>query len=360
MMKLWEANEGMKRRELLQRAGLAGAGAAVLGSGASLINPALLAEAAPAAKPLSQMKFVTIVKTVASPYWAIVLAAAKHAAKDLGVQGLQYTGGPSEADIAAEVSLLENAIVKNPDFIVCAPTDKTALNATLDKAYNAGIKVILIDSDAPAASRTAFLSTDNFAAGKKCADALAAAIKAKTGSASGQIAYATFQSNVGSLSLRDNGFLAGIKAYPELKLVAHKDAGGDPSFLKEASIAADTIAAFPNLVGYFADNLQCVEGAATAFKEKGVNMKKVSLVGFDSDAPTVNELKAGQIDGLLLQDPYMMGYGGVWYGVLATIGVKVPLSLDTGSTVATPASANSPAIQGLLLPLGTPGRNLGL
>ena len=350
----------MERRELLQRAAVMGAGAATIGTGASMIDPGILAHAARAGKPLSQMRFSCIVKTVASPYWSIVLAAAKHAASDLGVKGLQFTGGPSEADIAAEVNLIENAIAQKPDFIVCAPTDKTGLNSALTQAYNAGIKVILIDSDAPAAPRTAFLSTDNFAAGKLCADALATAIKKKTGSASGQVAYATFQSNVGSLSLRDNGFLAGLKNYPGLKLVAHKDAGGDPSLVKEASIAADTLTAFPNLVGYFGDNLQCVEGAAKAFKEKGANMKKLSLVGFDSDDTLVAELKAGQVDGLLLQDPYMMGYGGVWYGVLAAIGIKAPLFLDTGALVATPATANSASVQGFLSPLGKPGRGLGL
>ena len=319
-----------------------------------------MAHAAEAQKPLGSFRFVTIVKTVASPYWAIVLAAAKKAAKDLGATGLQFTGGPSEADIAAEVALLENAIARKPDFIVCAPTDKTALNSTLNKAYNAGIKVILIDSDGVGASRTSFLSTDNYAAGKLCADALAASIKAKTGAASGPIAYATFQSNVGSLTLRDNGFLDGIKKYPGLKIVAHKDGAGDASELKAVSAAANAIAANPNLVGYFGDNLQMVEGAAKAFKEKGVSTKKISLIGFDSDDTLVAELKAGQVDGLLLQDPYMMGYAGVWYGVMASIGLKIPTFLDTGATVATPSTANSPLVQGLLSPLGTPGRGLGL
>lgn len=350
----------MKRRELLQRAAVLGAGAATLGGGASLFGEAR-AFAKDVGKPLSAFRFSCIVKTINSTYWEYVIGGAKKAAKDLGVQGLQYTGGPSEADIAAEVNLIENAIVKKPDFLIVAPTDKTGLNSSIDKAYNAGIKVIMIDSDAPAAFRQSFLSTDNVAAGKLCADALAAAIKAKTGSASGPIAYATFQSNVGSLGERDAGFLQGLKNYPGLKIVAHKDAGGDPTFVKEASIAADALTANPNLVGYFGDNLQCVEGAAKAFKEKGVNMKKVSLVGFDSDPTLVAELKAGQVDGLLLQDPYMMGYGGVWYGVMATIGVKVPPTLDTGAIVATPATVNSPLVQGLLLPLGPgPGRGLGL
>jgi ribose transport system substrate-binding protein len=102
-----------------------------------------------------------------------------------------------------------------------------------------------------------------------------------------------------------------------------------------------------------------VEGAATAFKEKGVSQKKVSLGGFDSDATLISELKSGRVDFLLLQNPYMMGYGGVCYGVLATLGVQVPYFLNTGDTIATPANFSSPVIQGLLNPLGNPGVKLG-
>jgi len=332
----------MKRRDFLNSAAATGAAAAT-GSGLSLFG----AEGAQAmGKNLASLRFVYIVKTINSPYWAIVLAAAKKAAKDLGVQGLSFTGGPSEADINAEVNLLENAIAKKVDFICCSPTDKTALNTTIDKAYKAGIKVILTDSAATTPNYHAFLSTDNVAGGAACADALAASIKAKHGKAEGQIAYCTFQSNVGSLGARDQGFLSQIKKYPGLKIVKHADAGGDPSYVKEASVAADTITAFPNLVGYWGDNLQCVQGAATAFKEKGVSQK-------------IADLKSGRVDFLLLQNPYMMGYGGVCYGILAALGVQVPTFLNTGDTVATTANVNSPVIQGLLDPLGKPGEKLG-
>jgi len=346
----------LERRGFINRAAALGGVAAAAGSGLSLVG----AEAAKAmGSNLGSLRFVYIVKTINSPYWAIVLAGAKKAAKDLGVQGLSFTGGPSEADINAEVNLLENAIAKKVDFICCAPTDKTALNTTIDKAYNAGIKVILTDSAATTNSYHAFLSTDNVAGGAACADALAASIKAKHGKAEGQIAYCTFQSNVGSLGARDQGFLSQIKKYPGLKIVKHADAGGDPSYVKEASVAADTITAFPNLVGYWGDNLQCVQGAATAFNEKGVSSKKISLGGFDSDATLIADLKSGRVDFLLLQNPYMMGYGGVAYGILAALGVQVPTFLNTGDTVATTANVNSPMIEGLLDPLGKPGEKIG-
>jgi len=347
----------LERRSFINRAAALGGVAAAAGSGLSLFSGEQ-ALAAHMGKSLGSLRFITIVKTVNSDYWTIVLQAAKKAASNMGVQGLRFTGADAESNIAGQVSLLENAIAQKPDFIVFAPTDKTALDTTIAKAYNAGIKVILIDSAAATTKYQSFLSTDNHAGGMACADALASAIGRKTGSPKGQVALATFQSNVGSLGQRDQGFLDGLKKYPGLTLAAHKDAGGDQS-TKPVSIAADTITAHPNLVGYFADNLYTLTGAVTAFKEKGVNTSKVSLVGFDSNQTLVNDLKAGTVDGLLLQDPYMMGYGGVLYGILAAAGVKTPAFLDTGATVATKANMNSAFIEGLLLPLGKPGRNLG-
>ena len=72
-------------------------------------------------------------------------------------------------------------------------------------------------------------------------------------------------------------------------------------------------------------------------------------------------LSAGTLDGLLLQNPYLMGYGGVMYGILDTLGVKIPRYLDTGSVVATPKNVNNPLVHALLLSNeGKPGMKMGL
>jgi ribose transport system substrate-binding protein len=261
-------------------------------------------------------------------------------------------GGPSEADINAEINLIEDAIAKHPDFLVIAPTSATALNPVISKAYNAGIKVILIDSSATTLNYTTFLATNNVEGGCLAAKTLAAAIKAKTGSASGQIAYATFVSGAGSLTQRDQGFRQCIGQFPGLHIVAHKDAGGDPNIGgKPLSIAADTLTAFPKLVGYWGDNLQTLQGAEKAFQERGVNMSKVSLVGYDNTAQEVTALQNHKLDGTILQDPYMMGYGGVAYGIVASAGINVAKFVNTGVHVATPANVNSAIIQALLNPV---------
>jgi len=305
---------------------------------------------------LSGLKFVFIVKTVNSGYWQTCISGGKKAAQQFGVQGLQFTGANSEGNINGQISLMEDAIVKKPNFIVLAPTSATPLDNVINKATAAGIKVILIDSSATTNNYQSFLATDNHAGGMLAAQTLAAAIKRKTGSDTGDVAYSTFQSGVGSLTARDQGFLDGLKAYPGLRVVQHQDAGSDQG-AKSIGIVANVLTAHPKLVGYFADNLYTLEGASTAFRENHVNSSKVSLVGFDPSATLVTALKAGQVDGIILQDPYQMGYGGVAYGIMAAAGLSTPKFLNTGVSAATPANVNSPAIQGLLFP--DTKRNLG-
>jgi ribose transport system substrate-binding protein len=306
----------------------------------------------PNGRTIHQLKMEVIVKTSNSPYWQLVFAAAKHAVSQFGVRPLGYEGGPSEADINAEITLIEDAIAKHPDFLVIAPTSATALDPAISKAYKAGIKVILIDSSATTKNYNAFLATNNVQGGCLAAQTLAKAVKAKTGKAAGQVAYSTFVSGAGSLSQRDQGFRQCLKKYPGLHIVAHKDAGGDVNVGgKPLSIVADTLTAFPHLVGYWGDNLNTLQGAEKAFKERHVNMKKVTLVGYDNTAQEVTALKKHQLDGTILQDPYQMGYGGVAYGIMAAAGLNVPKFLNTGVHAATPKNVNSHIIQGLLDPL---------
>jgi ribose transport system substrate-binding protein len=326
----------------------------VLASSATLSLGSHVSAATPrahAAKTIHQLRMEVVVKTSNSPYWQTVILGAKKAAAQLGIQSLGYVGGPSEADITAEINLIEDAIAKKPDFLVIASTSATALNPVIAKASAAGIKVIMIDSAVTTTKYNSFLATDNVLGGCLAARTLAAAIKAKTGAASGQIAYATFVSGAGSLQQRDQGFTTCIKKFPGLKIVAHKTADGDPNVAgKSLSVAADTLTAFPKLVGYWGDNLQTLQGAEKAFQERKVNHKKVSLVGFDNTAQEVTALKNHTLDGTIIQDPYQMGYGGVAYGVLAAAGLNIPKFVNTGVNAATPANVNSPLIKALLNP----------
>ena len=268
-----------------------------------------------------------IVKDTTSGYWQIVFAGARQAAKDLDVN-VPELGAQSEADINGEITILENAVAEKPAAVVIAPTQFKALGKPIDEAAKK-VPIIGIDSAADSKAFTSFLTTDNEVGGRKAADGMAEAIKAKYGKAEGEVALITHLPGVGSLEARNKGFKEELaEKYPDLKLVADKVSDGNAT--TGLNIMTDLITAMPKLRGVFADNLIQCQGASQAIAEnkKGDTIK---LVCFDADDKLIGYLKDGTITALLLQDPYRMGYDGVKTALAASKGEKVPANVDTGA-----------------------------
>ena len=286
-----------------------------------------------------------IVKDTTSFYWQIVLAGARAAGKDLGVN-VPELGAQAETDINGQISILENAVAGSPAAVVIAPTEKSALGAPITEAANS-VPIVGIDSSADSDAFTSFLTTDNVQGGRIAADGLAAAIMAATGKQEGEVALITSVPNAGSLEERKQGFIEQLAKYPGLTLVADKYADGQAA--TGLNITTDLLTANPNLVGIFASNLIMAQGAGQALAENGV-ADKVSLIGFDSDDKLVGFLTDGTIDALVVQDPYRMGYDGIKTALAASKGEAVEAFVDTGANLITTANMNDERSQALLNP----------
>jgi ribose transport system substrate-binding protein len=298
------------------------------------------------AQDFSKAKIDVIVKATTSQYWATVFDGARAASRALGVQ-IATLGAPSELDAAEEVSIMENAISANPTGIVIAATNAQALAEPIAAATKAGIPVVVIDSDANTDQYVTFLATNNVTGGMKAADEMARCIKARTGADTGKLAYLTALAGAQSLNDRDKGFLDGLKKYPGLTIVEHRVGNNQPS--RALSDSEDLLTRHPDLVGLFADNELEGDGAGTALSEKGLG-SKVCLVAFDTSDTEIKFVRSGIIDALIVQNPYMMGYAGVWYALAAAHGVVFPHYVDTGVSVVTKANIDSPQMVGLLDP----------
>ncbi len=292
----------------------------------------------------SGLNVIVIVKATNSQYWSYVFAGAKKAVAELGIEG-SYLGAPAESDIAQEISITEDAISRHPTAIIIAPTAAKPLVAPIEKATAAGIPVIVIDSSAETDKYASFISTDNVAAGRLAADHLAAFIKQTRGSAAGKVAYLTALPGVGSLTARDNGFTQELKKYPGLKIVDHRYGNNDAA--RSLSNTTDILTKNPDLAGIFADNNMMGDGAGRALQEKNLS-GKVGLVAFDTDDQELAFLRSGVIQALIVQDPYMMGFAGVMYGVMAHYGAALPKFLDSGVVAVTKENMTSGTAAGLL------------
>jgi ribose transport system substrate-binding protein len=296
------------------------------------------------AADFSNAHVVVIVKATTSQFWATVFAGADAAAKALGVD-ISKLGAQAETDVAGEVTVMENAIASKPTAIVIAATNAQALAQPIANATAAGIPVIVIDSKANTDKYVTFLATDNVIGGEKAADEMASCVKTRTGRQEGKVAYMTALAGAQSLNDRDKGFVEQLKKYPGLQIVEHRVGNNDPA--RALSDAEDILTRHPDLVGLFADNELEGDGAGRAIQEKTLG-SKICAMAFDTSDQEVGFVRGGQLHGLIVQNPFMMGYAGVWYGLAASKGVVFPKYIDSGVHVVTKANIDSPAMAGLL------------
>lgn len=296
------------------------------------------------AQGTQDLDVVVIVKATNSQYWQYVFEGAGDAGETLGLN-ISTQGAAAESDIAEQISIVENAISQDPDAIVVAPTAFEPLAPPIEDATEAGIPVIVIDSGVDTDAYASFLSTDNEAAGRAAGHELASCIEERQGEAAGQVAYLTALPGVGSLDARDAGFLEAMEEYEDLEVVDQRF--GDNDVAQALDNTLDLMTRYPDLVGIFADNNMMGGGAGTALSEQG-RQDEICLVAFDTDDQELEFLREGVIRALIVQDPYMMGYAGVMYGVAAHFGARLPREVDTGVFVVTQENIDSPEIEGLL------------
>ena len=86
-----------------------------------------------------------------------------------------------------------------------------------------------------------------------------------------------------------------------------------------------------------------------ALKKTGV-AKKVKFIGFDSSEKLVSALKDGDIDGLVVQNPFNMGYLAVKTMVDHLKGTKVEKRIDTGAQLVTKENLDDPKVKEVMQP----------
>ncbi len=272
-------------------------------------------------------RIAVIPKSVGFDFWATVEAGADSAAAELGAVEVIWKGMNDETDIAGQIALVESFITQQVDAIVIAAADSRGLVPVLRRAQQAGIAVVTIDSNTDPQVSSSFIATDNLAAAADAADLLAEALGGQ-----GKVALIPYIPGASTSNDREQGFQEGLANYPGLELVATQYSNSD--YGRAMSVAEDILTAHPDLDGIFAANEPTVLGVAQAVKTRGL-AGQVTLVGFDASSREIEGVRDGSILGLIVQNPFRMGYEGVMQAVKVLEGEAVEERIDSGSTIVT-------------------------
>ncbi len=306
-----------------------------------------LAAALPAAEPLN---IAVIPKGTTHEFWKSINAGAIKAQRELAAQGVAvnviWKGPLKEDDREQQVQVVENFIGRHVDGIVLAPLDNKALVAPVETAVRGKIPVVIIDSGLASSAQSSFVATDNREGGRIAARNLGRLLGGK-----GNAILLRYAVGSNSTEEREEGFLEVMKKdFPGIKLLStDQHAGATRDTAKRA--AENLLSRYGTQVnGVFASNESSAAGMLLALSDAGLAGGKVKFVAFDSGETLNAGLKAGDIAGLVVQNPMNMGYLGVKTVVAAIRGEKVPARVDTGVGFVTKENFNDPAMADIVNP----------
>ncbi|MCP4384444.1 MAG: autoinducer 2 ABC transporter substrate-binding protein [Hyphomicrobiales bacterium] len=256
-----------------------------------------------------------VVKIGGIPWFNAMETGIKERGAELGVDATMI--GPTSADPALQVRAIEDLIAKGVDVIGVVPNDEAALEPVLQKARDAGIKVVAhegpglnnVDWNFELASSTGF------------GEAHAKLLAEKIG---GPGEYAVF---VGSLTVPlHNAWADAAIAYleenhPDIKLVGERY-GVAENVDDSRTTALDLIAAHPDLKGFLAFGSQGPIGAGRAVQERR-KVGEIHVLGPFSPGQGQKLVHDGVISGGYMWNPAEAGRVFVTVGKMLVDGDEI-------------------------------------
>jgi fructose transport system substrate-binding protein len=256
-----------------------------------------------------------ITKTDTNPFFVKMKEGADAKAKALGAD-LQAFAGKKDGDNESQVAAVESLISAGAKGLMITPSDSKAIVPALDKARQAGLLVIALDTQTePADAADATFATDNFAAGEAIGKWAAGKFQGKDA----KIAMLDLNPDGVSVDVqRDQGFLKGfgvnvgdvkkIGDEKDPRVVGHDVTDGAEEGGRTAM--ENLLQKDPGINLVYTINEPAAAGAYQALKAAGKE-KGVTIVSVDGGCPGVENVKKGIIGATSQQYPLKMASMGV-------------------------------------------------
>ncbi|MFJ3435159.1 substrate-binding domain-containing protein [Streptomyces cyaneofuscatus] len=266
--------------------------------------------------------------TLNNPFFVQMKDGAQAEAKKAGID---LTVTDAQNDASQQANQLQNFTSSGVSSIIVNPVDSDAVGPGVRSANKADIPVIAADRGVNKADAATLVASDNVAGGKLAADALADKLGGK-----GSIVILQGTAGTSASRERGAGFTEGLKAYPDIKVVAEQPADFDRT--KGLDVMTNLVQSHPGITGVFAENDEMALGAVKALGSKAGTA--VSVVGFDGTPDGLKAVGAGTLYASVAQQPSELGKIAVQNAVKAAKGekvektVKVPVKVVTRENVA--------------------------
>ncbi len=281
-----------------------------------------------------------IVKSTTSAYWKSVFAGANAAKTEYNLD-ITVEGPEDEEDCEAQNRMIEGAVARGAEVIVLSAVDFHVNAKAVEQAVQAGVKVVVIDSDVDSDKVSCRISTDNYQAGRMVGESVL-----DTRDQAVCVGIVNFDEISANGQQREEGFRDSVAEDDRVTIVDAVNVNSNVESAKEATRLM--LARHPQINVIVTFNEWTSLGVGYAIKELGL-ADETKVVAFDSNVVSVGMLETGEVDALIVQNPYAMGYLGIECAYRLLNGGQMEQTvIDTTTTVVTRENMFSEECQRIL------------
>ncbi len=299
---------------------------------ATTAAPAVVATTAPAVAgttaaatqaPAKQYVMPTIVKSIAFNWFTRMGVGIDKFSKDSGMKA--YIEGPSTADSAAQVGMIEDAIAQGVDAIGVDPYGVPENEPAMKKARDAGIVVVGQEASTAHADTMNYdlEAFDDCAYGEEMMKQLATRMDEE----GKYIQFVGSLTNASHVKWMDCAKAYAEKNYPKMQFVDRYESKEDIPTAK--SVTEDVLKTYPDVKGVMGSAAGDVIGAGQAIQEAGLQ-DKTAVVGTSIVSYAGELLKTGAVDLAMGWDPADAGYAADVVALKVLKGESITDGMDLG------------------------------
>jgi len=285
-------------------------------------NDLKMNEAVTTETPLPKYHFALIGEEMNHDYWRLVGAGAKKREAEHDVF-VEYEG-PERSNPEEQLKLFDMAIKSKVDGIIVQALNEK-FTPLINKAVNEGIPVITIDTDSADSLRNVYIGTDNYAAGQLAGKTLVKDTggEAIVGIITGSLDNAHHQHRV-------QGFKDVIEQEEGIKIVAIEES--NITRVEAEEKAYNMLTNHRDITAFFGTSSYNGIGIVAAAK----SLKRYDdmyVITFDTIDENIQLLEQGEIDAIVEQQPFEMGYQSIETMLDIIKGKQVEDVYHTDSTI---------------------------
>ena len=290
-------------------------------------------------KPV-KIVFLPKVRDKTNDFWMSIISGGQSAAKEFDAE-LIVLAPDIETDYELQEKYVEEAIKLKPAAVVISPILYEEMTDTVRKVKEAGIKLVMMDSNLDESLEDCYVATNNVEAGKQMGQKILDYIDEDS-----KIVIMSHVKDSSTAMEREQGVREGLGRFEEnIVEVLYSNSDYEQAYL----LTKELMERRSDITLIAGTNLYSTVGVGRAVREMKLE-DRVQIVGFDNDVEGIQYMEEGIIDTLIVQNPFNMGYLSVQKAVELVRGHKVEHIIYSDTEVITLENIYDKENQKLLFP----------